>query len=410
MVVSSPWLLLVPPVVGGVIGYFTNDLAIQMLFRPYKAVYVGDRKLPFTPGLIPSNQDRLAQRVSDTIMGSLLTPEELQKLAKKLLDTKRTQEAIEWLLTLAIDQLQGVNADKATRILADILRDLFGDSLPRLIQTMARRDDFMETQFRQVFDRVLLNFQLTEEQATYLANWLITVVLPPDIVRQTLVDLLTDRNIQVIDNGFREKATGTYWVVANFIGLRSTLESLRTYCLDEKDISNQQIKTLIQDLGIPLRLQEWFQNFSLQNLPLSTVQQLQRAMRDGVRDYLREQGQQFLQDLSGSVNWDRIAQLLFDRLRDSGAVNSSLGPVSQELALVLERYLEQDMERLVAEVIPILNIDQVIIDRVQATSPQNLEAGIQGIVKSELQAIVNLGGFLGFTIGLLQAAILFFQG
>lgn len=410
MVVSSPWLLLLPPVVGGVIGYFTNDLAIQMLFRPYKAVYVGDRKLPFTPGLIPSNQERLAQRVSDTIMGSLLTPEELQKLAQKLLDTKRTQEAIEWLLTLAIDQLQGVNESKATRILADILRDLFGDSLPRLIQTMAQRDDFMETQFRQVFDRVLLNFQLTEEQATYLANWLLTAVLPPDVVRQTLVDLLTDRNIQVIDNGFREKATGTYWVVANFIGLRSTLESLRNYCLDEKEVSNQQIKALIQDLGIPLRLQEWFQNFSLQNLPISTVQQLQQAMRDGLRDYLREKGRDLLQGLSGSVNWDRIAQLLFDRLRYSEVVTSSLGPVSQELALVLERYLEQDMERLVAEIIPILNIDQVIINRVQATSPQNLEAGIQGIVKSELQAIVNLGGFLGFTIGLLQAALLFFQG
>ncbi|NEQ98436.1 MAG: DUF445 family protein, partial [Cyanothece sp. SIO2G6] len=160
----------------------------------------------------------------------------------------------------------------------------------------------------------------------------------------------------------------------------------------------------------PLRLQEWFQNFSLQNLPLSTVQQLQKSMRDGLRDYLREQGRELLQDLSGSVNWDRIAQLLFDRLRYSEVVTSSVGPVSQELALVLERYLEQDMERLVAEVIPILNIDQVIIDRVKATSPQNLEAGIQGIVRSELQAIVNLGGFLGFTIGLLQAAILFFQG
>ncbi|NET52465.1 MAG: DUF445 family protein, partial [Merismopedia sp. SIO2A8] len=54
MALSSPWLLVVPPIVGGVIGYFTNDLAIQMLFRPYNAIYVGDRKLPFTPGLIPS--------------------------------------------------------------------------------------------------------------------------------------------------------------------------------------------------------------------------------------------------------------------------------------------------------------------------------------------------------------------
>ena len=380
-----------------------------MLFRPYKAIYVGDRKLPFTPGLIPSNQGRLAQRISDTIMGSLLTPEELQKLAQKLLETERMQGAIEWLLNLAIDKLQGVNEDKATKILADILRDLFGDSLPRLLQSMAQRDDFMEAQFKQVFDRVLLDFQLSEEQASYLGNWLLTAVLPPDIIRLTLVDLLTDRNIQVIDDSFREKATGTYWVVANFLGLRGTLESLRTYCRDEPTISNRQIKTLVQDLGMPFRLQEWFQNFSLQNLPSSTVQPLQQAMRDGLRDYLKDQGRDLLQDLSGSVNWDRIAHLLFDRLRHSDAVTSALSPVSHELALVLERYLEDEMESLVKEVIPILNIDQVIINRVNATSPQNLEAGIQGIVKSELQAIVNLGGVLGFTIGILQALLLFFQ-
>lgn len=380
-----------------------------MLFRPYNAIYIGHRKLPFTPGLIPSNQGRLAQRVSDTIMGSLLTPEELQKLAQKLLETDRTQEAIEWLLNLAIDKLEGVNEEKATGILADILRDLFGDSLPRLLQNMAQRDDFLEDQFKQVFDRVLLDFQLSEEQAIYLSNWLLTAVLPPDVIRLTLVDLLTDRNIQVIDESFREKATGTYWVVANFLGLRGTLESLRTYCRDEPTISNQQINTLVKDLAVPLRMQEWFQNFSLQNLPSSTVQPLQQAMRDGLRDYLRDQGRDLLQDLSGSVNWDRIAHILFDRLRHSDAVTSALSPVSRELALVLERYLEEEIEDLVKEVIPILNIDQVIINRVNSTSPQDLEAGIQGIVKSELQAIVNLGGVLGFTIGILQAILLFFQ-
>ena len=380
-----------------------------MLFRPYKAIYIGDRKLPFTPGLIPSNQGRLAQRISDTIMGSLLTPDELQKLAQKLLETERMQGAIEWLLNLAIDKLQGVNEDKATRILSDILQDLFGDSLPRLLQSMAQQNDFMETQFQQVFDRVLLDFQLSEEQATYLGNWLLTAVLPPDVIRLTLVDLLTDRNIQVIDDSFREKATGTYWVVANFLGLRGTLESLRTYCRDEPKISNRQIQTLVADLGISFRLQEWFQNFSLQNLPTSTVRPLQKAMRDGLRDYLKDQGRDLLQDLSGSVNWDRISHLLFDRLRHSDAVTSALGPVSHELALVLERYLEDEMEGLVKEVIPILKIDEVIINRVNATSPKDLEAGIQGIVKNELQAIVNLGGILGFTIGILQAMLLWFQ-
>ena len=59
-----------------------------------------------------------------------------------------------------------------------------------------------------------------------------------------------------------------------------------------------------------------------------------------------------------------------------------------------------------ATVIPILAIDRVIIDRVKSTSPAELEAAIEGIVKNELQAIVNLGGLLGFVVGLLQTVLL----
>ncbi len=59
--------------------------------------------------------------------------------------------------------------------------------------------------------------------------------------------------------------------------------------------------------------------------------------------------------------------------------------------------------------IPILSFVQVIIDRVSGTSPQDLEVAVQGIVKSELQAIVNLGGILGFIVGLLQTILLLFN-
>lgn len=403
------WLLVAPPVIGGIIGYFTNDVAIKMLFRPYRAIYIGRRKLPFTPGLIPSNQERLAKRISDTIMGSLLTPEELQNLARKLLKIERTQAAIEWLLKLALEQVQGANQDKATRVVANILRDLLSQSLPRLIKVLARREDFLEAQLNQIFDQVLLELRLTEAQANQLSQWLLQVVAPPDIIRQVIVDFLTDRNIRIIDEGFREKTSGTYWVVANLFGVRNALVRLRTYCLDEREQSNLRIAELLDSLGIQERVKEVLQNLSLQNLPVSTVRQLRRTMRDSVRDYLQDKGADVLQGLSESIDWVNVASLLLNRLRSSDAVTSSLKPVSQELAFVLERYLERDLESLVAQVIPILDIDQVIINRVQATSPRDLEMAIQGIVKNELQAIVNLGGILGFVIGLLQALILLFR-
>ena len=409
MIWSDLWLLVAPPVVGGVIGYFTNDIAIKMLFRPYRTLYLGKQRIPFTPGLIPSNQERLATRISDTIMGSLLTPEELQNLARRLLKTERTQAAIKWLLELALDQVRDRTQARTAQIAGSILQDLFGKSLPRLIRVWARRDDFLEPQLNQLFDQVLVDFRFSPEQADQIANWMLTGVFPPDKVRQLIIDFLTDRNIQVIDTIFRERTSGTYWVVANLFGVRNALGRLRSFCLDEREVSNARIAELSTALQLKKRLRDWLQQVSLQNLPMTTVRQMRRNLKESVQSYIRALGPEFLKGLGNSVNWEMLATQLINRLQHSQVINQSLDPVSEELALVLERYLERDLESLVAQVIPILNIDQVIINRVQGTSPRELEMAIQGIVRSELQAIVNLGGILGFSIGLVQAAFFYFQ-
>ena len=403
---STLWLFVAPPIVGGIIGYFTNDVAIKMLFRPYRALYLGKQRIPFTPGLIPRNQERLARRISDTIMGSLLTPDELQKLARRLLQTERVQSALLWLLKLALEQLESDKEQKTAKIVANILRDLFGQSLPRLLKVLARREDFLEEQLNQIFDQVILEFQLSNDQSGKLADWVTQAVAPPDRIRQVLIDFLTDRNIQVIDEGFREKTSGTYWVVANLFGVRNSLVRLRAFCLDEREACNKVLAELVFSLGVKTRLREWLQNLSLQDLPVSTVRQLRKTMRESVRQYLQDRGADVLQGLSKSVDWENVASVVLARLQTSEAVTGSLEVISQELALILERYLERDLENIVAQAIPILNIDKVIVDRVQATSPADLENAINGIVKSELQAIVNLGGILGFVIGLLQSAVL----
>lgn len=380
-----------------------------MLFRPYKAIYIGKGKLPFTPGLIPSNQERLAQKVSDTIMGSLLTPGELQKLAQRLLATERIEGAILWLLKLALDQVKSDQEQKTAKILGNILHDLFSQSLPRLLKVLARKEDFLEAQINQIFDQILLNFQLKDDQAKKFSDWLLGSVVPPDTIRRAMIDFLSDRNIQIIDEGFREKTSGTYWVVANLFGLRNSLLRLRSFCIDEPDITNARLKELTFSLQIRDRIKKWLTNLSLQNLPVSTVRQLRKTVREAVRNYVREEGGNLITGLGDSVEWENLAVLILKRLQSSPTVNDSLEVISQELALVLERYLEQDLEKLVAQAIPILSIDQVIIDRVSSTSPEDLEKSVQGIVKNELQAIVNLGGILGFVVGLLQTVLLFFN-
>ncbi|MGD1867129.1 MAG: DUF445 domain-containing protein [Phormidesmis sp.] len=410
MAAVNLWIVLLPPVLGGVIGYFTNDIAIKMLFRPYEAKYVFGKKIPFTPGLIPSNQARLAKKVSDVIMRSLLTPEELQRLARRLLKTERVESAINWLLRLALEQMQGSSQNKTAKILGNVLQDLVGQSLPRLLRVWSRQDDFLEAQINQIFDRVLLDFQLADEQAAQVSDWMVNGLLPPDRVRLLLIDFLTDYNIQVIDETLRSKTSGTYWVVANIFGVRNALTRLRAVCENEPDKSNARLAELIAGLGVKVRLQRWLVQFSLQELPVATVRKLRSTLRQTIKTYLKENGGSLLESVSESINWEKLAAQLLSRLQASPVMSESLETVSYELAVILERYLERDLESIVMQAIPILNIDQVIIDRVNGTSPKELEGAINTIVRSELQAIVNLGGILGFVIGSLQAVLLLLQG
>ena len=65
------------PVIGAVIGYFTNMIAVKMLFYPKKEIRLFGRRLPLTPGVIPKGRPRLASSVGKVIAHHLLTKEDI---------------------------------------------------------------------------------------------------------------------------------------------------------------------------------------------------------------------------------------------------------------------------------------------------------------------------------------------
>lgn len=70
---------LIGPLSGSVIGYFTNWLAIKMMFRPHQPKYIFGMKIPFTPGLIPKERGRLAEAVGSSISENLMNREVLER-------------------------------------------------------------------------------------------------------------------------------------------------------------------------------------------------------------------------------------------------------------------------------------------------------------------------------------------
>ncbi|EGT4136277.1 DUF445 family protein [Clostridium perfringens] len=75
-------IYIIGALIGAVIGYITNWLAIKMLFRPREEKYIFGMKLPFTPGLIPKEKSRIANKVGETVGTHLLNSDSLSKALK----------------------------------------------------------------------------------------------------------------------------------------------------------------------------------------------------------------------------------------------------------------------------------------------------------------------------------------
>ena len=78
------------PIIGSIIGYCTNYIAVKMLFYPRNEVKVCGYKIPFTPGAIPKGKPRLAKTVGNVVANTLLTEEDI----KQRILSPETEEAV----------------------------------------------------------------------------------------------------------------------------------------------------------------------------------------------------------------------------------------------------------------------------------------------------------------------------
>ena len=78
------------PMIGAIIGYCTNYIAVKMLFYPRNEVKVCGHKVPFTPGAIPKGKPRLAKTVGHVVANTLLTEEDI----KQRILSPETEEAV----------------------------------------------------------------------------------------------------------------------------------------------------------------------------------------------------------------------------------------------------------------------------------------------------------------------------
>jgi uncharacterized membrane protein YheB (UPF0754 family) len=68
------------PLIGGIVGYITNWIAIKMLFRPLKPVMIGRFHVPFTPGIVPKRKNELAVILGKAIVDQFFNADDLEQI------------------------------------------------------------------------------------------------------------------------------------------------------------------------------------------------------------------------------------------------------------------------------------------------------------------------------------------
>jgi len=127
------------PVTGALVGWFTNFLAVRLLFRPYQPVRVPLLGYRFH-GMLPKYRLELAKNVGSLIQKELLPVE-------NLLAHLRSKEMVEELTHLAeltvrvrvMDKLPAFLPSVIKRSLGDLLAEQVHKELPALLKELVGR-------------------------------------------------------------------------------------------------------------------------------------------------------------------------------------------------------------------------------------------------------------------------------
>jgi len=131
------FILLLPPVLGAVIGYLTNVVAIKLLFHPKKPVNLLGFKIQ---GLIPSKSDEFAQRFID-IISDYIEKEDFREIIHEAID-KTFRESRFTRMLVSQPLISILERYGFSERLSDFISDTVSSAQTRLTSAIVENMDF----------------------------------------------------------------------------------------------------------------------------------------------------------------------------------------------------------------------------------------------------------------------------
>lgn len=272
---------LLGPLTGGIIGYFTNWLAIKMMFRPHQPKYIFRMKVPFTPGLIPKERGRLAEAVGNSISENLMNKEVLEK---NLLSEDMLTKIGEGYDTFI--NKQKVNTEPLRTFLSHFLSK---DDLDKIQSDTGRElASQIHTRLADSHLGTMLAHAAVEHAISKMENSLLGIAFNAEqfliLLQEPAEHLLSKHIHQIISNNSEE-------IVTNFIGQESDKLLDTSVCdlLRGHDEQLAQLRAILLD---------GYRQVISVHLPkiLSTID-IKRIIRDRINELDIEEGETIIFDV-----------------------------------------------------------------------------------------------------------------
>jgi len=145
------------PIIGAIIGYFTNFVAVKMLFRPLEPIHIPLFNIKIQ-GLLPSRRDELAESVAESIESNLLSIDNIMEE----FDNEVIKEELNFIIEDTIDQKIKKNFKYVMpRLLKDLSREIIVDAIKEEVDQ--NFDDWMKTLTEKIKDEIDIK-EMVEEK------------------------------------------------------------------------------------------------------------------------------------------------------------------------------------------------------------------------------------------------------
>ncbi|CBL45502.1 Hypothetical protein HDN1F_19190 [gamma proteobacterium HdN1] len=374
----------------GVVGYFTNLLALKMLFQPKQGRILG------WEGLVPKNKALIAEQLGESVQTQLLSPDIIMEyINEHQMITRGTERFESWLDA----QLQ--NSTTRIRINArvisllyehgpDLMHTAFDFSEARL-KAMATNPGTLNLYWPEIRSRLGVYLQKEENRrkaAEQIRKGLMeTLPRLAELLDQAINDYLSRGNtMSRVGRQLKQIASIDEKTFRELLEGFVTGDAMESQFIGVADILMQNLQAKIEapetQTLLEARIGEWFDKASSHAREILLPQWI-----ESLRMYL-----------ANPANWQEIDRFLQDALTKGKDklleyINSPEG----------QQTIRNGLEQLVSR----LNVSHMVRDQVMKLDTDELEKMILDNTGGNLVVIQTLGGVLGLFVGTIQVNVWF---